>query len=135
MRKRGLLVFVIFWVVGILFPMAFLGKSWPAVGKVFDLIFSPGWMHILMHALLYTVLGFLLALWIPPRAGRIIQLSAICLMVGVLHEAVQLLTAHTWPGWMPELFDLGVDLGGSAIGISLGWLVNRKTGMRNQEPK
>lgn len=115
MRTR---FWTLIWILGILFPMAFLGRVWPAFGRLFDLVFAPNWMHVLMHGLLYAVLGFLLAGWIKPvsiRAG--IKLIGLVMLVGILHESLQLLTAGIWPGWAPEVFDLAVDLGGAVCGL------------------
>jgi hypothetical protein len=72
MRSR---IWLGLWIVGILFPMAFLGKVWPGFGKVFNATFSSVWSHVLMHTLLYAVLGFLLAQWIPPASPRSIFIS------------------------------------------------------------
>jgi hypothetical protein len=109
---------ILLWTIGILFPMAFLSRSWPVFGTVFNAVFSPGWMHILMHGLLYAVLGFLLAQWIAPLSLKaILILLGSSLLVGCLHEGLQLLTAGIWPGWSAEILDLTVDLIGAAIGV------------------
>ena len=125
--KRCLLILL--WVLGILFPMAFLGRSWPAFGRVFDLLFAPDWVHVVMHAFLYLVLGILLATWRRPAGVPAFLLQVVLvLLVGVFHEALQCLTAGRWPGWGPELFDLGIDLSGGVLGIGLGifWLNHRR---------
>ncbi len=135
MHKRTLRTLILLWTIGILFPMAFLGKLWPAFGAVFDAIFDSSWMHILMHSLLYAMLGFLLTLWAKPFATRsIVILLGISLLVGLLHEGLQLLAAHTWPGLFPELFDLGVDFVGAAAGIGLGWLILRRNASQVSVP-
>jgi VanZ family protein len=106
--------------------MAFLGKIWPAFGKLFNAAFSPAWTHIAMHTFLYAILGFLLAQWIRPDSVKaIIVLSGFALIVGFLHESLQILSAGAWPGWPAEVLDLSVDLIGAflgflfAIGVSL----------------
>ncbi|MCX6035450.1 MAG: hypothetical protein NTV38_10830 [Chloroflexi bacterium] len=43
---------LILWRLGILFPMAFLGTIWPAFGHLFNTVFAPGWMHVIMHTFL-----------------------------------------------------------------------------------
>jgi FtsH-binding integral membrane protein len=117
MRSR---LWVILWMLGILFPMAFLGRIWPAYGRLFDAIFEPAWMHVVMHALLYAVLGLLLAPWIRPDSPRrLAVLLGFTLLVGCLQEAAQLVSAGVWPGWGPEAFDLCVDLSGVCLGLLL----------------
>ncbi len=118
MRRPVLRTLILLWLIGILFPMAFLGSLWPAFGKVFNAVFAPGWMHILMHGLLYAGLGFLLAVWIRPISAKyLLALAGVIFLVGCLHEALQLLTAGIWPGLLPELYDLLVDVSGAALGI------------------
>ena len=120
MRRPALQTLILLWLIGILFPMAFLGNLWPAFGKVFNAVFAPGWMHLLMHALLYAVLGFLLAIWIRPiSAKHFLSLAGVIFLVGCLHETLQLLTAGTWPGLLPELYDLMVDVSGATLGMGL----------------
>jgi VanZ family protein len=133
-RKRNLRILTILWIIGILFPMAFLGKLWPSFGSVFDAIFEPNWMHILMHGLLYAIFGFLLTLWVKPTSIKaVFLLLGLSLLVGILHESLQLLTAHLWPGLLPELFDLGVDLAGAAFGIGIGLVVLRRKVLRKSD--
>jgi hypothetical protein len=116
-------LWLILWVIGILFPMVLLGKFWPAFGNVFNAVFSPVWTHILMHTLLYAVLGFLLAQWITPTSRKaILVLVGLSLLVGCLHEGLQLLAADVWPGWPAEILDLSVDLIGANIGIGASCL-------------
>jgi VanZ family protein len=117
MRSR---IWLVVWIIGILFPMEFLARVWPAFGRVFNPIFSPDWVHIVMHTLLYAVLVFLLAQMIPPVSrNAILILMGLGLLVGCLQEGLQLVSAWVWPGWPPEILDLSVDLLGAVIGISL----------------
>jgi hypothetical protein len=117
--KRSLL-WLFLWILGILFSDGFFTGTWEAFGRVFHAIFSPGWLHIMMHALLYAVLGFLLAIWIRPiSAKHFLSLAGVIFLVGCLHETLQLLTAGTWPGLLPELYDLLVDVSGAALGMGL----------------
>lgn len=136
MRQRSLRTLILLWIIGILFPMAFLGKLWPSFGSVFEAIFEPNWMHILMHGLLYAILGFLLTLWLKPVSIKaVLLLLGLSLLVGLLHEGLQLLTAHLWPGLLPELFDLGVDLAGAALGIGIGSVVSRRNVAKGSDPE
>ena len=103
--------------------MEFLARVWPAFRKIFNPIFSPDWVHIVMHTLLYAVLVFLLAQMIPPVSrNAILILMGLGLLVGCLQEGLQLFSAGTWGGWPPEILDLFVDLGGTIIGISVACL-------------
>ena len=125
MRSR---LWLFLWILGILFPMAFLGSLWPAFGHVFNAVFSPGWMHVAMHAFLYAVLVFLLSQWIKPTAIKsIVILFGLVLFVGCLHESFQILAITRWTGfvqgivetWPAEVFDLIVDLCGAVLGLAL----------------
>lgn len=124
---RRLPALILLWLLGLLFPMAFLARLWPEFGRLFDLVFAPVWMHVLMHALLYAVLMFLLALWKPPASpGAAAGMLGLSLLIGILHEGVQVLTAGAWPGWRAELLDLGVDLAGASLGLFLALLLSRR---------
>ena len=127
--RPSLRTLILLWVFGILFPMAFLGKLWPDFGRVFRFAFAAGWTHILMHGLLYAVLGFLLAKGIPPSSVRSVSgLLGLSLLVGILHEGLQILAAGAWPGWTAELLDLSVDLAGACLGLALArWFARRRS--------
>jgi VanZ family protein len=133
-------LYTLLWMIGILFPMAFLGKVWPAFGDLFNAAFSAPWTHIAMHAFLYFILGLLLAQWVRPVSKKSLAVLAGCaLLVGCIHESIQLLAAGAWPGWPAELLDLAVDLGGALPGIFLArWLFLRKarrgTAARQEQP-
>ena len=71
--------------------MESLARVWPAFGKIFNPIFSPDWVHIVMHTLLYSGLVFLLAQAISPISAKaILVLLGIGVLVGCLQESVQL---------------------------------------------
>jgi hypothetical protein len=112
------------WLLGILFPMAFLGKLWPDFGQVFNAIFAPDWTHIFMHFFLYAILGILLTTLVKTSDIPIIILvMGIGLLIACSHEGLQILTAGRWPGWPAEMLDLGVDLGGLAASLVLVRLI------------
>jgi VanZ family protein len=112
--------------------MEFLARVWPAFGKIFNPIFSPDWVHIVMHTLLYSGLVFLLAQSISPISAKAsLVLVGMGVLVGCLQESLQLLSARTWPGWPPEILDLCVDLMGASIGIGLSRLWMRFRGTAN----
>jgi VanZ family protein len=120
MRSR---IWLVLWIAGILFPMEFLARVWPAFGKIFNPIFAPDWVHIVMHTLLYSILVFLLAQVISPISAKaVLVLMGMGVLVGGLQESLQLLSARVWPGWPPEILDLSVDLMGAGIGICLSRL-------------
>ncbi len=120
MRTR---LWIVLWLIGILFPMAFLGRIWPAFGRLFDTVFAPDWMHIVMHAILYAVLAGLLAAWIKPASVRaVLILSGIVLLVGCFQEGLQWLASQRGAGWSASAFDLMVDAGGAAVGLALARL-------------
>jgi hypothetical protein len=50
MRAR---LWLILWLLGILFPMAFLEGIWPAFGHLFNAVFAPGWMFAIKHIFRY----------------------------------------------------------------------------------
>ena len=56
--KRNLVL--AFWIFGILFPMGWFIRVSPLGYRLFNDLFSPQWMHIFMHSLLFGVLGALL---------------------------------------------------------------------------
>ena len=129
MRAR---IWIVLWIAGILFPMEFLARIWPAFGRIFNPIFSPDWMHIVMHTLLYCVLAFLAAQFISPISLRgLLVLVGLGLLVGILQESLQLFSARLWPGWPPEILDLSVDLGGTITGIIVSRLAMIKTRATN----
>jgi VanZ family protein len=120
------MIWILLWLGGMLFPMAFLGRLWPAFGEIFTGIFAQDWSHILMHALLYAVLGFLLLGQVRSLTRRnVLIVIVILLAVGMLHEGIQVLAAGTWPGWPEEAKDLLVDGIGGLAGMGLGLLLRR----------
>jgi hypothetical protein len=115
MRRYGLLTI---WLLGILFPLAWLGQYWAFFRQVFDPAFAPEVVHILMHLILFAgliVIGF----WtfrVSLNRKTIFASLALVLVIGVLQEVLQ-----AWSNGiflLPALvFDLGVDLVGGAVGL------------------
>ena len=111
--KRKLLF--LFWLAGILFPMGWLRSYWPEYRAGFDAIFGPEWMHIFSHLVLFAGLGALLVLVFPQVGKRPLLTGALILLVGVLQESFQALSAGNL---LPNaVFDLGVDLAGGLVGL------------------
>jgi len=120
MRSAWKRVLLLFWVVGILFPFAWLSRYSASYQAVFDYIFGSTAAHVLMHTFLFGVLAYLLGVYFvgerPTRRKQLSLLLAAVVGVAVLQEGFQLLVQARFPGW-PELFDLGVDIGGAILGM------------------
>ena len=113
--KRNL--FLVFWIVGILMPMAWLVRPSPVAYRIFNTLFSPAWMHILMHTLLFAVLGTLLMQRLSGTPARRVGLTlTLVLAAAILQEGFQLLSRQSI--LHPDnLFDIGVDMLGGLLGV------------------
>ena len=127
--KRNL--FLIFWIVGTLFPMIWLARVSPVSYRLFNILFSPPWMHIVMHTLLFAVLSALLLQSLYDRLAKgyaVAIVLALVFGVAVLQEGIQLFSGQQvlHPN---NLFDIGVDMVGGAIGalLTLGFRKMRST--------
>lgn len=114
--KRNL--FLVFWTIGILMPVAWLVRPSPVAYRVFNTLFSPVWMHILMHSLLFAVLGALLMQRLSGTLARRVGLTlALVLVAAILQEGFQLLSRQSV--LHPDnLFDIAVDMLGGLLGLS-----------------
>ncbi|GAB4556648.1 MAG: hypothetical protein Kow0047_00340 [Anaerolineae bacterium] len=112
-------LFLSLWIVLILFPVAWLARHSAWVYRLLILHFSPVWVHVVLHVLLFAVLAWLLAsLRLPlPRPWRLLAIAGVIMLVALGQEVLQLWAKGRGPG-RDELFDLGVDMAGAA----LGWL-------------
>jgi hypothetical protein len=129
MRRYG---WLILWLVGILFPMAWLGRLSGRYQRAFDAVFSPGWMHVLMHLALFAGLVVLLGvtlggLTVTKETSEVSKTSEVlnaagfllvALAVGLLQEGLQLLSGVQIWRWN-TLFDLGIDLLGAGLGVGV----------------
>ena len=114
--RKWLIVFLVVWVIGILFPMAWASGSWPVMSLWFERIFSPPWMHVVMHAGLYAVLA-VMGVMLAHQFGRPLYFSLLgVVLIGTLQEVIQTALAGRAIGG-GELFDLGVDLSGGLLGF------------------
>ncbi|MXX24573.1 MAG: hypothetical protein F4Z82_03875 [Caldilineaceae bacterium SB0668_bin_21] len=113
--KRNL--FLVFWIVGILMPMAWLVRPSPVAYRIFNTLFSPAWMHILMHGLLFAVLGALLMQRLSGTPARRVGLTlTLVLAAAILQEGFQLLSRQSV--LHPDnLFDIGVDMLSGLLGV------------------
>lgn len=113
------------WIVGIVFPMIWLTDLSPAFTRLFNILFEPAWVHVVMHTLLFGVLAYLLFLLAqesaaPSRGRTAVLVIGVVLLVALLQEGFQLLYLGRAPG-ANEVFDLGVDLNGGLFGLLFGW--------------
>ena len=114
------------WVIGILFPMAWIGKHSTKFLQVFDAIFAPEWMHWVMHA--FLIAG--LAVFVLKAIVRRVSICSFGLVLGItlvvagLQEGWQVISGVQILGWN-SLFDLGVDMVGAVIGFGIV-IVSRK---------
>lgn len=110
-------LFLLFWTIGILMPVAWLLRPSPVAYRIFNTLFSPAWMHILMHALLFAVLGALLMQSLTGTLARRVGLTlALVLAAAILQEGFQLLSRQSV--LHPDnLFDIAVDMLGGLLGV------------------
>ena len=120
-HKRSLLL--IFWLLGILFPVAWLANFSNRYRQIFNAIFAPEWMHWLTHAALYAGLAILMIVVfnLPLNRRTVRRVLGVVLLVGMIHEGMQLFSAGQTISWN-SVFDLGVDLIGSGIGLGVVWV-------------
>ncbi len=119
------------WLLGILFPLAWLGRFSEAYRQTFDAIFGPEWMHLIMHACLFGVLGILLVIVIkrPISVRTAAYMALLFLAVGTLQEFFQ---SYSQGHWLferqivcPVTTDLLVDLSGGLAGPIILQLARR----------
>jgi len=116
MRKRILLLI---WILGILFPTAWIGRYSPGFSQLYEAVFSPEWVHWVMHAGLYAGFTILIIYAFDLRSKRKVLgwVLLITLGVGVVQESLQQITSNIPYLRWNSLLDLGVDLGGTLIGF------------------
>ena len=132
--KRHLLL--IFWTVGILLPMAWLVRASPIAYRLFNTLFSPPWMHIVMHSLLFAVLAALLMQSLHGRlaARRAVPVVlALVLGVALLQEGIQLFSEQRALHG-DTLFDIGVDMLGGGLGLLLALGYRKMAATRARHP-
>jgi hypothetical protein len=101
--------------------MAWLGRFSQGFRQAFDAVFSPLWVHLLMHAGLFAVLAVLLTFQLhrfsgPNRRMLVLLVLGVVLGVGLLQEGFQSFSNGVLlPG--AAAFDLGVDLAGGLLGF------------------
>lgn len=129
MKKNRLLILLFLgWVIGILYPIASTRFFSPSLNSLFDSLFSPDWVHVVAHLLLYIGLG-LIAFQVFSLTfswKSLFQILGLALLVGLGQELLQ--SAGTGLFYLPGvLFDLGVDMAGGLIGWALAGLFRRRS--------
>lgn len=124
---------LLLWLVGILFPMAWVSRSVSVWNEWFNRVFAPTWVHIIMHAALYAVLALGLSWLLEGRLCKW-QLWEIVLLVAFAQEGLQLWGAARLPAWS-EVFDLMVDTSGAAIGMLIWRCLRGRQANANDEVK
>jgi len=116
MRRR---VFLLIWILGILFPIAWIGRSSPGFNRYFETVFALEWVHAVMHVLLYAGLANLILFsfdW-QPTLKSLGSIVLIALVLGVIQEVIQQISGNIPYFRWNSLLDLGVDLGGALLGF------------------
>ena len=132
--KRHL--FLTFWTLGILFPMGWFVRTSPVGYRLFNTLFSPAWMHIVMHSLLFAVLAALLmqSLYgrLAARRGVGVVL-ALVLGAALLQEGIQLFSEQRVLNY-GNFFDIGVDMLGGGLGLLLALGFRKMAARRARRP-
>jgi hypothetical protein len=108
MKKRILLFLLL---LGILFPFASLARLPGGFATTFNLVFNSLISHILMHSALFAALSWLVMSFCskqPIAKAAVFSLGSV-LLVALVQEAIQLISAQAWL-IKDSLFDIGVDL-------------------------
>ena len=118
---------LLLWLLGILFPIAWLGRFSLAYRRTFEAIFAPEWMHWFTHALLFGGLVALFVIVLRLNLDRKTALIALALVFGVgfLQEVFQALSQGSF-SLAGSVFDLGVDLVGGLLGLGVVYVLRTK---------
>jgi hypothetical protein len=116
MRIRKWLLSI--WLFGILFTVSILQRFSPLYREMIDFLFSPEWMHWIMHAVLFGILVILLGFAFRLKGKETLRVAALTLGVGILHEGFQAWGQESY-NLGSSLFDLGIDF----LGGLTGWLL------------
>lgn len=122
MDKRKL--FALFWLVAMIFPYSRLLPYWDDLRRAFWRLFASELAHVIGHLFLFSIFtALVLAVFQLPLDWRsAVLVAGVVLLVGVGQELLQLqVKGRAFGG--PEVFDLGVDLVGGALGWQLArWM-------------
>jgi hypothetical protein len=127
MRAKSLLLLA--WLLGILFPAAWLRNFSTTYRQFFNAIFGAEWVHVVMHTILFASLCILAATILRLHPGRRTSLALIgmLLLVGLAQELLQNLSQGISRPYLlmaaqASTFDLLVDLSGGLLGLLLIYL-------------
>jgi len=128
MISKRYIIWLTVWLVGVLFPLRWIGRYSESYEDWFDRLFGPEWLHVVSHLLLFAGLAVLLAKgfgWVI-RPGPALLIFGAALGMGLLQEGVQALSLGELDR-LGALFDLGVDLTGAGFGLTALaiWRVSR----------
>lgn len=123
MKWRG---WLIIWILAIIFPLAAIGHFSPAFQHIFDRIFSPNWVHIVMHVVLFAGLsGLLMLAFRLSLSARTIAITlGVVIAIGLLQEGFQAFSQGFF-SLAGATSDLAVDLAGGALGLMFMGLKRR----------
>lgn len=118
MKRRGRIILLIIWIIGILFPFFYFRRFSRVYKTCFNWAFKSDITHVVMHLLLYSVLAWLISIVFSNKKRRISPLKVILIVLGIsiLQEAIQLALINCPAGW-DDIFDILVDISGAVIGI------------------
>lgn len=128
MKKRWLILILILWSIGILFPFYFMRRFSHLYKQGFDWAFKLNITHVLMHIFLYAMLAWLISVVFSNKEKLMspVKLVLIVLCVSILQETIQLVSIKYPVGW-DDIFDVLVDLSGGLIGVFVfRWRWNKK---------
>ena len=116
MRKSFWIVVIVLWIVGILFPTAWFSNQFGVFSEHFNQIFSPQWVHIVMHAGLYAMLMVFLSHYGNQKGSTsVYKLWIIIGLIAVTQEILQsVVVGRTFS--YSEVFDIFVDFSGAGLG-------------------
>jgi hypothetical protein len=120
MKRSWLILILIIWSIGILFPFYFIRKFSHLYRTGFDWAFKAGITHVVMHIFLYAVLAWLISSVFSNKQKTIspIVVVLIALSVSVLQESIQLISIKS-PAGCDDIIDTLVDISGAFIGIGV----------------
>lgn len=123
MKKRVCFVILL---IGILFPFAAITRFSSRYATAFNAIFDFQLAHILMHALLFSALSWMVMSLIKKLPTK--HIFGICLgsviLVALAQEGIQMISVNTY-AIGPAILDLGVDLAAGIIPPSIYYLINK----------
>jgi hypothetical protein len=122
-HRPKLLAGLILFAGAALLPYGWLANVWPLFGFLVDALFRAEWVHIISHFALFAVLGTAVLILFPHLVQRPRVYFALILTLGLLQEALQLLTFKHRFFAASDLFDLLTDVAGA--GVALLWFMRQ----------